>query len=167
MQIIIEGLDGSGKSTLARMLELELKAVCSNSHGVPKSDEDVIERTLNELKNIKYQKKYLRDRSQIISQFVYGGINSGVVFDKNFLIDKIMKMQGVLIFCDSVKEEDYKERLRTKHTLKYQDLMFDKFAELHKRYIQVVCNWQGTVIQYNYKEDSFEDLIKGLKHHHK
>ena len=80
--VIIEGMDGSGKSTLfgriAQSLQGDLRfkdVLMYLSGGIPQSEDEVLIRLRDESQRIPIT-QVISDRSEFMSQFVYGGLNS-------------------------------------------------------------------------------------------
>jgi hypothetical protein len=104
--IILEGMDGTGKTTLfheiARAIagfEFRRQPIMLPSRGAPQNDEEIGTRLLEEQRYMN-ERFFVTDRSELISQFVYGGLNvDRRIVDISMLQKELNKQKHLYIYC--------------------------------------------------------------------
>ena len=172
--VIIEGMDGSGKSTLfgriAQSLQGDLRfkdVLMYLSGGIPQSEDEVLIRLRDESQRIPIT-QVISDRSEFMSQFVYGGLNSKErLIDLSSLKDSFSFHHTFFIYCDCTDNSNYLERWRANVGAKYFDGQLwqtqKQFDEIHQRYKDIITFGLRPKWIYNYeKSDTFAliDLVK-------
>lgn len=180
--IIIEGMDGAGKTTLFTQIARHLNTLADPlyrktqmlpSIGIPVDDNELFTRMLEEQRNAD-TRTAISDRCEIISDFVYGGINRArrlIALDMvtQFGLDK----KPFFIFCDPTHEAPenhdsfrkmWVERVAQKYPPHSPMNEADAFDNIYQRYSDVITFGLKPDLVYNWSRQNAVDLNDVLDH---
>jgi len=164
--IVIEGIDGSGKSTLACMLsEVFIEYTLRKSLGVPINRIDALKRVMHELDSRNHN--MILDRSQCISQWVYGSLNmkgKNEVGVSGNIIEFFTNKKPFFIYCTPPTEEEFVNRMKLKHPAMLANVMCDNYHYIESKYYRLtkmfkpgfIWDWRNSTI------DDFERLVSAI-----
>ena len=164
--IIAEGPDGSGKSTLLQEISNITGKEVIHSGGPIKSQSEYYER-IELIESL--LPNYLIDRSVHVSEAVYSILRGGLQISWSEYIEvlsKLKKLNPLIIYCRlkdseemmSLMKTEGKEYKSNEHTQNVRN-EYMKIIERYDYIIEFLESMDFDVIHFNWKEDSFEDLI--------
>lgn len=181
--IIIEGMDGSGKTTLFKQLSERIirdsrfqDTFCLRGEGVPESTHEMCTRLNQERVDLR-KHRILSDRSNFISDYVYGGYNTStsLVLDLETIRRAFTDtpFRPMLIYCDPMADFPTSALLSCKATweanirIKYfaDSPMRTKmtFTKMRFLYTRVMCECIIPDITYNWRMHKLEDVWKWVE----
>lgn len=166
--IVIEGPDGSGKSALRDRLAADLRRTPIHTGGPTRTRNDVLRR--NEAMMGFAPEKVIFDRVSPISDTVYRQAEGRKILVKpEEQIQFLKRFGAVIIYCCLGSSAEMVEHIdRTPKAHKPEDYL-EKVLAMHPKvveaYEEVITAAQDSglpVIRYNWKTDSYPDLLRWL-----
>ena len=166
MKIIAEGPDGSGKSTLLQ--ELSERFNMQVFH--PGGPSGTVENYYHKIKETEqYLSTHLVDRATHISEAVYSNLRGGMpISDSEFeeVLQGLKNLNPIIIYCRLQTPDEMISLMKTSgkshKTPEHFESIRNGYLKVIQKYDEIISDLESrgfTIILYNWKTDSLEDLI--------
>lgn len=157
MNIIVLGMDNTGKTTLSKMLSKELNYKIIESKGLYLNKEEIINYLLENIN----KDNNIFERFSLFDEMIYGKVlrNYSKFEINGDFYKKIKDKKPIIIYC----------RPKNKDILNWQNReqmkgVIDNSLKLIEEFDKLILNIKKDfkIINWNFKEDNFKDLLEKI-----